>query len=144
MLAKETDMLSKSTIASLILAAGFTGLNFGCASHDKKASAAGMKSEACCNCATKMDKKDTYEKEGAKDDNKDESEDSKYAPITAAELPPAVAAAFAKAYPGVTAEKIKKETYKDGNVHYEFEFKGKDGKDAEVHFASDGEQLEAH
>jgi uncharacterized membrane protein YkoI len=52
--------------------------------------------------------------------------------------------AFKKDYPHAKVEKIEKETYKDGTVHYEIEFKTHDGKEEEVEYTADGEKLEKH
>ena len=66
------------------------------------------------------------------------------ATVTLAEVPAAVSAAFAKDHPGVTASKVKKETYENGTVHYEFEWKDAAGKEHDVEYAADGEKLDAH
>lgn len=63
-------------------------------------------------------------------------------PLT--QVPAAVKAGFDKQYPGAKIEKIEKETYADGTVHYEFEFEDKSGKDMEVEFNADGEVLDGH
>lgn len=59
-------------------------------------------------------------------------------------VPANVMAGFKKEFPDATDVEVKKETYKDGLVHYEFEFKGKDGKKQEVEFNTEGVSLDAH
>lgn len=59
-------------------------------------------------------------------------------------LPEAVKSGFIKAYPGATITKAEKETYKDGRVHYEIEFKTGDGKQSEVELDANGTVLPEH
>jgi uncharacterized protein YcfL len=66
------------------------------------------------------------------------------ATIAMSEVPAAVSAAFAKDYPGVTATEVVKETYKDGTVHYEFEYKDAAGKEHDVEYSATGEKLDKH
>jgi uncharacterized membrane protein YkoI len=77
---------------------------------------------------------------GKDDDGEGTSEQT----ITADQVPAAVSQAFQRAHPGATVMKVEKETYKDGTVHYEYEFKGADGKEQEVEFNASGEQLDEH
>jgi uncharacterized protein YcfL len=70
--------------------------------------------------------------------------DTTEAKIAMSEVPAAVSAAFAKDHPGVTASEVTKETYKDGTVHYEFEWKDSAGKEHDVEYSAEGEQLDAH
>lgn len=46
--------------------------------------------------------------------------------------PANVTAAFHQKYPGATIEKVEKEVYKDGTVHYEFEYRDVNGKKQDV------------
>jgi uncharacterized membrane protein YkoI len=64
--------------------------------------------------------------------------------ITFFELPDAVEASFNKAYPGAYVEAVEKEVYASGLVHYEIEFKDAAGKEHEVEFDADGEELDEH
>jgi uncharacterized membrane protein YkoI len=64
--------------------------------------------------------------------------------IAAETVPAVVMDAFKLAYPDVTIEEVEKETYADGTVHYEFEFKGTDGNEHEVELNDMGEVLEDH
>ena len=66
------------------------------------------------------------------------------AAIPVTEVPANVVAGFHKEYPGATIKSVEKETYKDGTIHYEFEFKDKDGKSHEVEFNTDGVALDKH
>jgi uncharacterized membrane protein YkoI len=59
-------------------------------------------------------------------------------------LPDAVKSGFAKAYPGATITKAEKETYKDGKVHYEVEYKTADGKEGDVELDANGNVLPEH
>jgi uncharacterized membrane protein YkoI len=90
-------------------------------------------------CKVDSEKNEACEHE--KGQKKDETREEK---VSADQVPAGVMAAFKKAFPDVTIEKIKKETYTDGTVHYEFEYKDKDGKKHEVELNSDGEVLEDH
>jgi hypothetical protein len=64
--------------------------------------------------------------------------------IAVANVPAVVLEGFKKAYPGAVIEEVEKETYADGTVHYEIEFKDKDGVEQEVEFNDAGEVLERH
>lgn len=100
---------------------------------------AGSKSHVC-HCE---DKEVTHKEQGGNDYA--EKEDGKREEMISADKVPAVVmTGFQKEFSGVTIEKIKKETYADGTVHYEFEYKDKDGKEREVELNSDGEVLEDH
>ena len=63
--------------------------------------------------------------------------------IDAASAPAAVTSAFKKDHPNAANPMVKKETYKDGTIHYEFEWT-ENGKKREVEYSADGEQLEGH
>lgn len=112
--------MSKLWLASL-MACG--ALVLGCQSGGKK---------DCCCCS------------GAVSKQAEEDDDGKEETIAADELPAPVMNAFKKSFPGVTIVKAEKETYADGTVHYEIEYKGKDGKEQEVELNSEGEVLEDH
>jgi len=60
------------------------------------------------------------------------------------QLPPAVLASFQRQFPGAQIEKVEQETYANGTVHYAVEYKDTAGKEQEVEFTPDGEQLEEH
>lgn len=77
-------------------------------------------------------------------DKSDYDDDAKEVEITRDQVPAVVQASFDKAFPGVKIKEIKKETYADGTVHYEFEYLDKDGKEHEVELADDGEVLDDH
>jgi len=62
--------------------------------------------------------------------------------IKEADVPEVVLNAFKTAHPDVTIIEIEKETYKDGTIHYGFEFKDKDGKKHEAEYTADGESNE--
>jgi hypothetical protein len=79
-----------------------------------------------------------------KHDDKKKDDDSKSVDIKVEELPAKVAAAFKKLYPDATITKAEKETYKDGQVHYEIEYKDTDGKEHDVEFDAEGEKLPDH
>ncbi len=80
-----------------------------------------------------------------KKEHKDKDDDgTKEVEIKFSELPAKVAEGFKKDFPGAEVEEVKKETYKDGTIHYEIEFKDKDGKEHEVEYNTDGEKLEDH
>lgn len=59
-------------------------------------------------------------------------------------LPAVVKGGFEREYPGATVQKVERETYKDGTVHYEIEFVTRDGKKMEQEFNADGDALEKH
>ncbi|MEA2707627.1 MAG: putative beta-lactamase-inhibitor-like, PepSY-like [Phycisphaerales bacterium] len=69
---------------------------------------------------------------------------TKHEKISETALPQAVRDGFAKAHPGVKIEKVEKETYPNGTVHYEVEYRGADGKEKDVELNADGEVLDAH
>ena len=71
-------------------------------------------------------------------------DDAKTETIQASQVPAKVMEAFKRDFPAATIGEIEKETYKDGTVHYEFEFKDKDGKEHEVEYNTDGEKLDDH
>ncbi|HLL89639.1 MAG TPA: hypothetical protein VK324_10065 [Tepidisphaeraceae bacterium] len=83
----------------------------------------------------------TEHKDGHKHGHDDGTKEEK---VEAAAVPAKVMQAFNKDHPNATAPEIKKETYKDGTVHYEFEWKDADGKEHEAEYNTDGEQLEDH
>jgi len=89
----------------------------------------------------KMNKDDGHGGHGAHHDHDD---DSREVVITAKDVPAAVQRGFEKAYPNVQVKKIERETYKDGTVHYEYEFVGANGKEMEVELNDKGEVLEDH
>jgi hypothetical protein len=60
------------------------------------------------------------------------------------QVPAKVMDAFKKDFPGAKIEEVEKETYADGTVHYEFGFKDAAGKEHEVEYNADGEQLDEH
>ena len=60
------------------------------------------------------------------------------------QVPPAVQAAFDKAYPGAKIKEIERETYKDGTVHYEYSFTDAAGKAQEVELNEEGDVLDEH
>lgn len=98
----------------------------------------GGKSHVChCGNETVHKEQDQHEHDEKKDGKREEL-------VSADKVPAVVMGEFQKAFPGVTIEKIKKETYADGTVHYEFEYKDKDGKEHEVELNNDGEVLEDH
>ncbi len=64
--------------------------------------------------------------------------------ISPSALPQAVRDGFDKAHPGATIKEVEKETYADGTVHYEIEYRDANGKEHDVELNTDGEVLEAH
>ena len=68
----------------------------------------------------------------------------KHEKISETALPQAVRDGFAKAYPNAKIEEVEKETYPDGTVHYEIEYRGTDGKEHDVELNADGDVLEKH
>jgi hypothetical protein len=76
-------------------------------------------------------------------EKKENDEGTRMEKIDAASAPAAVMSAFKKDHPSAANPTLKKETYKDGTVHYEFEWT-ENGKKREVEYSSDGEQLEGH
>lgn len=112
--------MSKVWLASL-MACG--ALVLGCQSGGKR---------DCCCCGGAATKQ-----AAADDDSREET-------VAAHELPAPVINAFKKSFPDVTIVKAVKETYADGTVHYEIEYKGKDGNELEVELSSEGEVLEDH
>ena len=63
--------------------------------------------------------------------------------VKMADVPAKVRAGFEKQYAGAKVHKIEKETYRNGTVHYEFEFEHA-GKRMEAEFDTDGELLPEH
>lgn len=74
----------------------------------------------------------------------DDDGDEKHEQIAQTALPQAVRDGFTKAYPGATITEVEKETYADGTVHYEIEYRGADGKENEVELSAEGDVLDAH
>ena len=64
--------------------------------------------------------------------------------IAQSALPQAVRDGFEKQFPGATIAEVEKETYANGVVHYEIEYRGSDGKERSVEIDAEGEVLEAH
>jgi len=62
--------------------------------------------------------------------------------IKMADVPQVITFAFNKEHPRVTPNKVKKEVYKDGTVHYEFSWLDADKKEVEVEYSSTGEKLD--
>ena len=60
------------------------------------------------------------------------------------EVPANVMAAFKKQFPDAKLILCEKELYKDGTVHYEFEFKIKDGEREEAEYNAEGVLLSKH
>lgn len=113
--------MSKIWLASLMLCGvAIVGCNTGGKSHD-------------CQCGTDM----AHTAKEAEKEGKEEV-------IDAGKVPAVVMSGFKKAYPAAKIEKIEKETYPDGTVHYEFEYKSADGKEHDVELNSEGEVLEDH
>src|SRR5688572_8033896 len=84
---------------------------------------------------------------GCKSDGDDDHEhgtaEATEAVIQQDDVPDRVSSAFKKAFPNASVNKVSKETYKDGTVHYEYEFT-ENGKKREVEFDANGELLEKH
>jgi hypothetical protein len=74
----------------------------------------------------------------------DADADATSATIALTDVPAGVRQGFDKDHPGVTIRKVEKETYKDGTVHYEFEFVDASGKEQDVEYNAEGEQLDKH
>ncbi len=66
--------------------------------------------------------------------------DDKEVTIAPADAPPAVMAAFAKAYPGAKITKIEKEL-DNGDTHYEIKFSD-NGKSSEIEMDANGKIVE--
>jgi hypothetical protein len=64
--------------------------------------------------------------------------------IAFSQLPQPVQAGFHREFPNAKVEKVEKETYANGIMHYEIEFVTADGKKMEVEFDEDGELLDEH
>ena len=64
--------------------------------------------------------------------------------IAMTDVPQNVRQAFERDHPGVTVKTVERETYKDGTVHYEFEFTDASGKKSEIEYSADGVKLEDH
>jgi major membrane immunogen (membrane-anchored lipoprotein) len=58
--------------------------------------------------------------------------------LGASGAPANVTAAFHEKYPGATIEKVEKEVYKDGTVHYEFIYRDANGKKQDVELDVNG------
>jgi len=80
------------------------------------------------------------EKDKTEQHDKDDAQDSESVEIKESELPAEVTAAFKKDFPHATISEVEKETYKDGTVHYEIEYKTADGKEEDVEYAADGKR----
>jgi uncharacterized membrane protein YkoI len=96
---------------------------------------AALGSALSVGCANMCPKKDKAETGGA---------EAKTVQIEQSQVPAKVMTAFQEDHPNVKLEKAKKETYADGTVHYEFEWKDTAGKEHEVEYSADGEQLDKH
>jgi len=59
------------------------------------------------------------------------------------DLPAKVREGFDRAYPGARVTKVEKETYKNGTVHYEFEFE-QNGKKMDAELDPNGDVLPEH
>jgi hypothetical protein len=86
------------------------------------------------------DTKDEHKHEHGKPD----ADGTKHEDVKVDDLPAKVRAAFDKDFPDAKITEVEKETYKDGIVHYEIEYKDKDGKEHDVEYSADGEKLEKH
>ena len=64
--------------------------------------------------------------------------------VSMTEVPRPVSNAFTKNHPGARAVSVKKETYADGLVHYEFEWTDNDGTKREAEYSAEGEELDEH
>ncbi len=64
--------------------------------------------------------------------------------VTYDSLPAAVKEGFTREFAGAKVTKVEKETYNNGMVHYEFEFKDAAGKKQDVQLSESGEKLEPH
>jgi hypothetical protein len=76
------------------------------------------------------------------DDDAGENESTE-AVIQQSDVPAAVSDGFKKAHPSATVNKVEKETYTDGTIHYEYEYT-ENGKKGEVELSADGEVLDKH
>ena len=76
------------------------------------------------------------------DDDKGE-QGATEAVIQQADVPTAVSGAFQKAHPNAKVTKVSRETYKDGTIHYEYEFT-ENGKKGELELSAEGEVLDDH
>lgn len=74
----------------------------------------------------------------------DDDPDAVEQTITMDQVPASVRAAFERDFPSAQVREIEKEVYKNGTVHYAFEFTTKDGKKREVEYSAEGEQLPEH
>jgi hypothetical protein len=66
------------------------------------------------------------------------------AKISPGSAPAQVTAAFQKDHPNAMINKLEKETYKDGTIHYEYTFTDASGKQQTVEYNTAGEQLPEH
>ena len=80
----------------------------------------------------------------AKDQEGSKEAGEKVVQIEQSQVPANVMAAFKKDHPNVTLTKAKKETYANGTIHYELEWKDAAGKEHEAEYSAEGEKLEAH
>ena len=78
---------------------------------------------------------------GGDDDNDDGTRTQE---IQLSEVPAAVTQGFQRDFPGATIEEVERETYPDGTIHYEFEYKDSAGKEHDVEYNASGEQLDEH
>jgi len=84
--------------------------------------------------------------EGAESRERDEHEEGQVTTetrIAMSDLPTKVREGFDRAYPGARVTKVEKETYKNGTVHYEFEFE-QNGKKMDAELDTNGEVLPEH
>src|SRR5437016_2000163 len=61
--------------------------------------------------------------------------------VPADSVPQPARDAFAREFPGATIKKVEKETYKNGDVHYEFNYSDKAGKSGEVEYDAGGKRM---
>jgi uncharacterized protein YcfL len=78
------------------------------------------------------------------DKHEEKEHDAKTVKIDQSQLPANVMTAFQKDHPNVQLQKVKKETYADGTIHYELEWKDAAGKEHEAEYNDAGEELEKH
>jgi hypothetical protein len=71
-------------------------------------------------------------------------EDATETQIRIEDVPAPVRQAFEREYPGAKLSEVEKEVYRDGTVHYGFEFTTRDGKQMEAEFNAEGERLPEH
>ncbi|HYO07355.1 MAG TPA: hypothetical protein VER17_00150 [Tepidisphaeraceae bacterium] len=73
-----------------------------------------------------------------------DSRETKEVEIRQDQLPAAVRAGFQRDYPNAKIDEAKKETYANGTIHYEIEFKDAAGKEQETEYTAEGERLDEH